>query len=484
MTRSNDSPSAARPLSRRDFLERSASSLAAAALSPALAGWATPSHPNVLMIAIDDLRDWIGVAKTHPQVRTPNIDRLASRGVCFNNAHCAAPACCPSRSALLSGLSPARTGIYENGQITSTALAPYRLLTQHFMDQGYYVAGAGKIYHGANRDPLWHSYWQKPERPAANNPANPSVMGTPLDEADADTLDGQRLQYILDRLAERPPAPVFLACGFVRPHTPWDVPRPYFDLFPPETLARPPVLENDLDDVPPIGRKIALGHCEQGHKLKHPFILEQNNWERNLQAYLASIAFVDAQVGKLLDAWEAGPYAKNGIIVLWGDHGWHLGEKSHWSKFTMWETATRVPLIIQAPGWSTPGAVCQQPVSLLDLYPTLLQLCDLPLPHRLDGQTLGPLLKKPDLTWQRGVTSYHGFGNAAVRSRHYRYIHYRDQTKELYDHRSDPNEWHNLAGDPAQQETINWHHQWIFHPFANPCPFTGKRKSFMDEECP
>jgi arylsulfatase A-like enzyme len=227
---------------------------------------------------------------------------------------------------------------------------------------------------------------------------------------------------------------------------PWQVPQKYYDMFPLEKITLPKVRKDDLSDVPPAGIKMAK---PQGD---HATILETDNWRHAVQGYLAAIAFADAQIGRLLGALDASPERDNTIVVFWGDHGWHLGEKEHWRKFALWEEATRAPLIVVAPGVTKPGGVCQKAVDFMNIYPTLADLCGAPIPEHVEGVTMRPLLENPNAEWRHVAVTTHGRGNHAVRTEHWRYIRYTDGSEELYDHRHDPQEWTNLADDAKHSD--------------------------------
>lgn len=233
---------------------------------------------------------------------------------------------------------------------------------------------------------------------------------------------------------------------------PWNVPQKYYDLHPADKIVLPKVLDTDLDDVPPLGVKMARPDGD------HQAILDSGRWKEAVQGYLAACTFADAQVGRLLDALDQSPHKDNTIIVLWGDHGWHLGEKLHWRKFTLWEEATRAPLIVVAPGVK-PG-VCPRTVDFMSIYPTLCDLCGLPTPRQVEGQSLRPLLANPQAAWNQPAVTTYLFANHAVRSERWRYIRYRDGSEELYDHDQDPLEWTNLARDPkydaVKKELAAW----------------------------
>ena len=427
---------------------------------------AAVDKPNVLFIAIDDLNDWIGALDGHPQARTPNIDRLASRGVLFTNAHTAAPACNPSRAALMTGLFPTSSGVYLNNQPWRPVLPDAVTLPQYFMAHGYQALGAGKIYHGWFPDPgSWNEYFpsQTKNRPDDPLPDDRPLNGIPdtrpfdwgpVDVAEAEMGDAQVADWVIGKLHEEHDQPFFLASGFYRPHLPWYVPPVYFDRHPLDSVELPKVLENDLEDVPPAG--IAMARRED-----HKNVIEHDQWQRAVQGYLASIEFADAQVGRVIDALEQSAHSDDTIIVLWSDHGWHLGEKSHWRKFALWERSTRVTFLVVVPGVTEPGGRSPRPVNLVDLYPTLVDLAGLPAPSGLDGVSLRPLLETPDARWERASLTTHGRGNHAVRGERWRYIRYADGSEELYDHKADDPEWHNLAGDPGYDDVKSRLSRWI-----------------------
>jgi arylsulfatase A-like enzyme len=415
---------------------------------------------NVLFIAIDDLNDWTGFLGGNPQVKTPNLDRLAAQGTVFTRAYCPSPLCNPSRAALMTGILPSRSGVYENDQDwrTSSVLQNAVTIPQHFMANGYKAMGGGKIYHG--RFPhaaSWDAYWPSQEKNTQKDPAPPQKPWKagaaaashfdwgPLDVADSEMGDSQAVEWVSGQLQAPHDKPFFLACGLSKPHLPWYVPKQYFDLYPLDTIKLPEVKEGDLDDVPSPGRAMAKPDGD------HKRVVEAGKWREAVQAYLASISFTDACIGKLLDAVAASPHRDNTLIVLWSDHGWHLGEKEHWRKFTLWEEAARNVLIFAGAG-ITPGQRCDVPVGLIDIYPTLTELCGLPAREGIDGISLAPQLRDPGATRERPALTTFGFKNHAVRSAKWRYIRYSDGTEELYDHDNDPMEWSNLAGDAQYAE--------------------------------
>ncbi len=429
---------------------------------------ASASRPNVLFISMDDLNSWVGCLGGHPQTKTPNLDRLAKSGVLFRNAHCAAPSCNPSRSAIFTGLPPHRSGLYQNLQKLREVLPKAELLPRYFSNQGYWSAGSGKMLHYVIDPPSWDDYFPDKAKddpfPLTFYPKNRPVSlprgGTwqygETDWAALDVTDeefgGDWLvtKWIGEQLQRPYEKPFFLACGIYRPHEPWFVPKKYFEPFPLEAIQRGPgVKEGDLDDVPAEGQRIARNRY-------FPHILENKQWEKGIQAYLASIHFGDAMLGRVLDALERSPNRDNTIVVLWSDHGWHLGEKEHWQKFTPWRASSRVPLIIRVPkgasgltGGTIQGGVCDRPVSLTDLFGTLTDLCGLPPKAGIESRSLVPLLRDPASPWPHAaITHLDHPGNFAISTERWRYIHYRDGGEELYDIETDPHEWTNLASKP------------------------------------
>ncbi|MGQ9731358.1 MAG: sulfatase [Candidatus Zipacnadales bacterium] len=434
------------------------------------------NHPNILFIAIDDLNDWCGCLGGHPDTKTPHLDALAARGVLFTNAHCAAPLCNPSRAALMTGLRPSTTGVYLNSQPFRLAIPEAVTLPTYLMNHGYQALGSGKIYHGGFPDPpSWQEYWpsmtqtQPPDPLPRNRPLNgiPNAAHFdwgPIDVADEEMGDWQVATWVSEQLQREYGQPFFLACGFFRPHLPWYVPRKYFEMFPVDSVTLPNVKEDDLDDVPPLGVKMAQPEGD------HKRVIETNNWRRAVQGYLASIAFVDTCVGRVIEAFDHSPHRDNTIIVLWSDHGWHLGEKLHWRKFALWEEATHNLLMFVVPGTTQPGGKCARPVSLLDIYPTLLELCDLPMRKELEGHSLVPLLHNPQAAWEYPALTTYGQNNHSVRSERWRYIRYQDGSEELYDHQTDDMEWTNLAGNPQYAEVKAEHARWLPRVNAEPSP--------------
>ena len=422
------------------------------------------ARPNVLFIGVDDLRDWVGHLSGHPNAKTPNIDRLAKRGVSFTRAYCSAPLCNPSRISLLTGVAPSKSGVYGNGEKLRQKLPDAVTLMQHFRASGYSVRGAGKIFHGTSAydmdswDIFFKSSGSKKHRIKRDSslPKSAWVPWGALACSDDEMLDGINAKWIITELKKPQEKPFFLAYGLTKPHLTWSVPQKYFDLHPLDGIKLPPTKKGDLDDIPAFGKKLAREvydpSGERDFAVKpngdHANVIANNQWLKAVQAYLATISFADAQIGRVLDALDRSGHADNTIVVLWGDHGWHLGEKDHWRKHALWDVSTRTPLIFSAPRGVAEDKLCQRPVSLIDIYPTLIDLCGLPKRRGLDGQSLKSLLENPERKWDRPVVITYGLNNHAVQTERWRYIRYRDGGQELYDHERDPNEWTNLASIP------------------------------------
>lgn len=440
------------------------------------------SRPNVLFLAVDDMKDWVGCLNGYEGVvETPNIDALAERGMLFTNAHCPSPKCAPSRAAIMTGLRPSTTGLYDNGHWWYPNFPDVMTIPQCFRNNGYQVVGAGKIFHhtaGNNPPNQWDDFFRLTFRndpwfrgATVNYPwseSGPFPEAYPwsgiaglghendwgsLEIEERDYDDFLTANYAVDFLKREHEKPFFLACGLFRPHLPWYAPQRFFDLYRTEEVVLPEVAEDDLDDIPSPGKKLAADRRKDLELIR-----QSDKWKEAVEAYLASISFADDQIGRVLQALDKSDARDSTIVVLWSDHGWHLGEKEHWHKSTLWEEVTRVPFIIQAPGFSSGD--CSKPVNLIDLFPTFIDLCSFePVPN-LDGQSLVPLLQNPQRRWDRpSVIEYHE-GNAAVRSERYRLIRYADGSEELYDHNDDPKEWKNLAGSPEfatiQSELAEW----------------------------
>ncbi len=474
-------------MNRRGFLKQLSLGVASLAL-PRMLFANDGKRPNVLFLCVDDMNDWIGCLAGYPDVETPNIDRFSQRGLLFTNSHCVSPVCNPSRTAIMTGLLPSTTGIYNNGQWWKPVLGNVKTIPEYFRSQGYWAEGGGKIFHhttGFNPPTVWDDYFDRIEDdPGKSFPVNgwkrekwmrPSFDWGVLKQEESEYGDYKVADWAAEFLSKPHDKPFFLGVGIFHPHMAWYAPQAYFDRYPQDNIHLPLVLDNDLDDIPKVGLEIAAYRQKDWQRIR-----ETGRWKEAVRAYMASISFADAQVGRVLDALDASPYADNTIIVFWSDHGWHLGEKQHWHKSTLWERATRSPFIIVAPGITKPGAQCSRPVGLIDIYPTLIELCGLPTSPKLDGQSLVPLLKDPKRNWQRPVLTTFGRGNHALRSERWRYIRYKDGWEELYDHQSDQNEWNNLAEKPEYEAIKKEFARWL--PEHDEPDAPKKNEYIFDEE--
>ncbi len=453
----------------------------------ALAGTALSGRPverpNVLFLIADDMNDWTSTLGGYAgRVYTPNQERLARRGVLFTQAYCSSPLCNPSRTSVMLGLRPGTTGIYDNTTWWRPALPDVVTLPEHFRANGYYAAGGGKTFHhtpGFNPPDCWNEYF-----PQVFDPKPP---GFPLNgfgdkshaqetdwgavaKTDDEMGDGQMVRWAADFLSRPHDRPFFLACGTFHPHLPWYVPQKYLDMYPLAGIRLPEVRENDLDDVPAEGRELAHAQDEDRRR-----ILATGQWPKAVQAYLASITFADAQMGRLLDALDHSRYRDNTIVLFWSDNGFHLGTKEHWHKSTLWVEATHVPFIMAVPGSASAGARCGRPVELLDIYPTLIELCGLEK-KALDGVSLAPLLRNPRASWTRPAVMTFKRGQHAVCTERWRYIRYSDGTEELYDHEKDPHEWTNLASSEKSAAIRKELAAWVPRAEAPPKP---SRKEYV-----
>lgn len=499
-------------MDRRQFLKNVG--LAAMAMQIAPLGGAANSgkRPNVLFIAVDDMADWVGCLNGHPDVKTPNIDSLASRGVLFTNAHCVSPICGPSRASVLTGMRPETTGVYNNKGTYIDYVPDAVSMPKYFIDNGYHVMGAGKINHALGKvvDDNWHEYG--PDCGGIGGPFTHDELSTegmdptryinrgklkntlpmngislidrptnkystfdwgPVDVSDDEMPDGQIANWAVGQLKKDHDKPFFLAAGFYRPHQPFFVPRKYFDMYNVDRITLPPTIAGDLDDLSQTAKYFAHLAWTSGC---HKTVIEHDQWPRAVQGYLASISFADAQVGKVVNALAESEYAADTWIVLWSDHGWHLGEKEHWGKHTPWQRSTRVPMVIvppkgDAPAGFRPGSRCDALVSLLDLYPSVVDMCGLAKRSELEGKSLLKLIDDPDANWADAAVISIGRGSHSVCTKRWEYIHYYDGSEELYDLKADPNEWHNLAKKPE--------HAGVMKTLAKKIPVDKRFKQFV-----
>ena len=505
---------------------------------------------NVIIIICDDLNDSVEGMGGHAQAQTPNINRLIDKGVQFTNAHANAPICGPSRASLWTGMYPSKTGYYGHNQQQNRwrnfpMMTDAITIMEHYSNNGYKLYGSGKVFHNGHEDnsvfnqPLdggpssfgpfpWdgstmHS-WGKPLAfghsimppnirdskwggfaPLSEIPTVGDYTGWMKDweepwdfqyesEMDRELMPDEITSiWVSEKLNETHDDPFFIVAGMNRPHTPRYAPKEFFDMFPLETIILPPYLENDLNDTPSILWENNYQSSALTRFLEDSAETDIGSemwWKKWVQSYLACVAFVDHQVGVILDSLENSQYADNTIVIFTADHGYHMGEKNFMSKTTIWEESTRIPLVVYAPGVSVAGEKVAHPVSLIDLYPTLIDLSALPENpniagngHLLDGYSIRPFLENPtNGTWNGPpVALNHLHGNItptndtpspinenhhSVRSSRYRYTLTSDGEEEFYDHLNDPNEWNNLAItdlDDDARSLLEWHKSEMFN---------------------
>ena len=443
------------------------------ALLAALAAtsWGRAAQPNVLMMVIDDLNDWVGCLYGHPQAQTPAMDRLAARGTLFLNAHVQSPLCNPSRASVMTGLRPSTTGIYGlvPGIRQVEATRQRVTLPQHFARHGYFTACFGKVYHDNSIPPPlrtneFHVWGPAPGIPLpptkfVNTPATMRVMDWGVFPSDdREQADWKIAEAAIEQLRTVPKdRPFFVAVGFRLPHVPCFASQAWFDRFPPEDkIFLPPYREDDRADIPEFSWYLYW-------KLPEPrlsWLQRTGQWRPLVRAYLASTTFMDSQIDRVLNALKEVGAEENTVVVLWSDNGWHLGEKAITGKNTLWDRSTRVPLIFAGPG-VTRGGRCTRPAELLDIYPTLNELCGLPAVEGLEGHSLVPQLRDPQAPRPWPAITTHNQGNHGIRSERWRYLRYANGAEELYDMKNDPNEWRNLAGDPRYRDVIQEHARWL-----------------------
>ncbi len=446
---------------------------------------AAPQRPNILMIAIDDQNDWLGCLGGHPQVQSPHLNALAARGTNFVNAHCQAPLCNPSRTSILTGLRPSTTGIYglKPGIREVEALKDYVTLPQALKQAGYFTACFGKIYHDGSFKPKFREaefdVWgpaagmPKPETPIVNKFLHPAMDWGVFPEKDEDQADWKIADATIAQMKSTPAEkPWFIACGFRLPHVPCYASQKWFDLYPDATLQMPPVKADDRADLPRFADYLAWSLPEPRLKT----LEDIGQWRPLVRAYLATISFMDSQVGRVLEALKKSGQLENTIVIVWGDHGWHLGEKGITGKNTLWERSTRVPFIWAGPG-ITKDARCIEPAELLDIFPTLVDLLGLPARAELEGHSLKPQLKDANAERPWPAITTHNQGNHSVRTTDWRYIRYADGSEELYDESRDSNEWENVAADPKLARIKNELAQWL--PKKDVPPVAGSAQRIL-----
>jgi len=441
-------------LSRRSVLAGLGFSPLAAALAQ------RKQSPNVLFLAVDDLNTRLG-CYGWDVVKSPNIDALARRGVRFERAYCQYPLCNPTRTSLLTGRRPPATQVFDNNRWLRHAMPDVVTLPQHFRENGYLTAQTGKIYHGGLDDDRAWLIGGTPYAP--RKPRTPEETAQRERQADRYlALDGDgedqpdyrtatRAVGLLEQFAKDSSKPFFLAVGFVKPHVPFLAPKKYFDLYDPAGI--------------PLPKDFASSPVSTGPAFRPNFDIfikrdaSPEEARRMIAAYYAATSFMDAQLGRVTAALEQLGLRDNTVVLLFGDHGFHLGEKGMWSKMTLFEPAVRAPLLVAAPGVAAAGKASPRPVEFVDIYPTLADLCGLPPPKGVQGRSLVPLLKNPSAAWDKPAFSYLRRGQvlgASVRTERYRYTEWDEgrQGAELYDYQTDPGEDRNLSSDPKHAKTV------------------------------
>jgi len=451
--------------------------LISAALFGSMSAIAQQQGPNIIMISIDDLNDWVGVYGGHPQAVTPNIDKLAGKSMVFHNASCPSPVSGPSRSALLSGFLPSTTGAYGNNtnMLNSEIVQQNATLPEYFSKNGYITLSSGKIFHkhttengddfghwafdiwnrergtdgGVQEDKMYSSHQAVINGEKIENPqyvfhqrTNDMLFG-PTKGGFETMLDYKTAKWAEQQLQEGFEKPFFMSVGISKPHLPFIVPEEFFDLYGLDTLIVPDFRMDDLDDIV----------HKNGNKMFEPkttFLWAEHYglMKEVTRAYLAAVSFADACVGIVLDALADSEYADNTIVMVWGDHGWHLGEKLRYGKATLWAESTQLPFIVYLPGMNSQQD-CYRNVNLMDIYPTLIDLCDLP-EKELDGNSIVPLLNDPTLEWTPTLTTWLK-DNHAIISEKWHYISRRNGVEELYDMENDPMQFENLANSASEE---------------------------------
>jgi iduronate 2-sulfatase len=461
---------------------------------------AAAQRPNVLFLMADDLNNSLGCYGA-PITQTPNLDRLAARGVRFDRAYCQFPLCGPSRNSMLTGLYPNSSGILTNGQVFRQSIPAHVSLPQSFRRAGYFAARIGKLYHygvprsigtNGNDDP---ASWEMELNPAGCDrleeepqifTLTPGQFGGTLswfasprsDQYHTDGLMAADAEWVLERCARHKNRPFFLAVGFFRPHTPYVSPKPYFDRYPKDQMPVVRGVAEDQADLPAP----ALGSAK-----KEQDKLTDDLRRECVQAYFASVTFMDAQVGRVLAALDKLGLAENTIVVFTSDHGYHLGEHGLWQKMSVFEESARVPLIIAGPGVEARGRGAAAPVGLVDLYPTLAEMCNVTAPPNLQGQSLVPMLKDPQAAgrgWALSQVSRGMFFGYSLRTPRWRYTEWDDgqQGRELYDHENDPRELTNLAADAAHADTVAQLSQQLREAVKTTFPPSGQTPEVISEQ--
>ena len=426
--------------------------------------------PNVIFFAVDDMNDWIG-PMGYKGAKTPNLDRLAKMGVTFQNAHAPATYCAPSRSAIFTGRYASTTGCYQT-QVYFHEHPQLVPLQKRFQEAGYKTMGGGKLFHhreGFTDLRGWDEFFVRNEEQkrkgwpqdswGSDTPLPPVIPASPYNkgkkisgglflewaaipnEKENQMADTKRIDWACSVIRKKHEKPFFLGVGIYAPHYPNYVPQKYFDMYKLSEIELPPIKDDDLDDLPAARKKKSTNRKKQHHDK----LVQMGLVKEAIHGYLASISYADAMLGKVLDSLENSPNKDNTIIVFWSDHGYHHGEKGNWGKHTLWERTSNVPFLWAGPGISK-GKSIDASASLIDMYPTFVDLCGLQNDNELEGVSQAAALKNPAHAADRNVfIPYIEPGSYAVTNKNWRYIRYSDDTEELYNLAKDPNEWFNLA---------------------------------------
>ncbi len=434
---------------------------------------------NVLFITVDDLNNGLG-CYGHPLVKTPNIDKLAARGLRFDRAYCQYPLCGPSRASLLTGMRPDTNRVYENRTHFRETVPDVVTLPQHFRQYGYFVARVGKIFHqdvpggigidGPDDRKSWDLVVNPKGRDRTENDKIPfdkdrgGLRFFAADGADAEQTDAKVAAEAIGLLEKHRDEPFFLAVGFYRPHLPFVAPKKYFEMYPLDKIAMPKEPANDRDDIPPVALlndALLLREAKPAN-----YGLSEKACREAIHGYYASTTFMDAQLGRIFDALDRLKLTERTIVVFCSDHGFHLGEHGLWKKLSLFDESARVPLVMAVPGMKAQGQGCPRLVELVDVYPTLVELCGLPPPQHLQGKSLQPLLGNPQQAWKAAAFTQvrHGkITGRSIRTERWRYTEWDEgkQGAELYDHDNDPQEYTNLATDSKHAQTVEQLQSWL-----------------------
>lgn len=417
-------------------------------------------RPNVIFILADDMNSY-SFRKDYPALKTPAIDKMVSQSYYFTNATCSAPVCVPSRASLWSGMSPYKTGAYYNAANTweNTILSTTEVMPETFKKNGYTTWGRGKIFHVVINDNRENKMFDNKVFKGGFGPfgekknsygGNKWMEIQPWTGPDSDFPDVKNADAAVEFLSQKHDKPFFMYYGLFRPHSPYTAPKRFFDMYKDADITLPPgYLENDLDDVPALGRDLV----DSMKSYKRAGLTKRQVWLELMRAYCANTSFADWNIGKVLDALDKSEFGKNTIVVFCSDNGFQNGTKDHWTKSTLWDQSDVIPFLIRMPNGK--AYKCPQTVNLIDIYPTLIEYCGLKGPqHKLDGKSILPVLKNTSTKWDRNGVTYYGEKYTGVRSERYRYIRYSDGTEELYDHSTDPYEHINLAKNPSMNKVI------------------------------